>query len=110
MGFRTPALIAPKPGETGRGPQLKELCALALGNNDRLTIASLGCRLTATSLQQIALHPQQLSFKSPLLVGLDDSCSFVKAPPSFIGLIEFGVGFGKPSEHSRRSHNGSNGA
>jgi hypothetical protein len=37
-GFRALALVMPEPGEADRCPQLEQLCALPLGNDDGLTI------------------------------------------------------------------------
>jgi hypothetical protein len=50
-------LVAPKPGEAGRCPQLEELCALPFGDGDGLTIVPLGSRLIAGGFQKIARHP-----------------------------------------------------
>jgi hypothetical protein len=97
-GFRALALVAPEPGEAGGVPQLEQPCTLPLGNSDGLTIALLGSELVAGGIQKITPHPQQLSFKNPLLIGLDNPCSLGKAPAFFVGLIELSVGFGEPGK------------
>ena len=82
--FRAFALVTPEPGEADRCPQLQELCALPLGNSDRLAIMLLCRGLIAGGIQQIARHPmQQFSFADPLIGSLDDPRSLGEAVPFF---------------------------
>src|SRR5262249_19903029 len=51
------ALIAPEPGEAGRGAQLPELGALLLGRGNGMTIAPLRSGGLLTGAQQLASDP-----------------------------------------------------
>src|SRR6516165_780981 len=76
--FGAAALVAPQPGETGRGPQFPELGLLLLGNAQRFPIEFLGGFGMPLPAQQLALLPINLCCKPALPCYFHDLQSLVQ--------------------------------
>jgi hypothetical protein len=66
VGLGPPALLPPKPGEVGRGPQLPQLRGPLSGNGHGAEEASFGRGSIATGQTQLSLEPMRFRLEPAL--------------------------------------------
>jgi hypothetical protein len=105
VGFGALALVAPQAGEAGGGVQLKNLCALPLGDGNGSLIVFLRSGLIACGAQQVAVDSLHLRFGKSLLGGVDDAGGLREAKEALIRLAGPGSRLGKHQKQRRRRQN-----